>query len=637
MRDRSPGSYNRGMITPAMLAVLALWSPTGGDAPAPDDPDEPRFRVEGRIVEAAPKTVRVSLDEFERDGRLLFGPQPSEEQIRAFAAGGGSLVVSMRTQAEMEALGFDERALCDELGIAYAHIPVSTSTVSLADARGLRETLRAAAGPVMLHCRSGSRASMVYGLHLASIGAMTREQARARALELGMSPRSVPVYDRVLMKTPGRVVGRIDPARLIDAVQTLEAFGTRHTLSETEDEHRGIGAARRWVRGAFERAIEGHGKQGAAAPSVAFDAHTVEPDGRRITREVEVVNVVCTLPGSDPASRDRVHYVLAHLDSRASDPNDAESAAPGANDDASGVAALIELARVLAPENLDATVVLMATSGEEQGLFGARLHAQDLADRGVRVAAVLNNDTIGDPRGAGDRAAPGEVRVFSEGLPAQLLSAETPDRLGNALYRLRLYGSESDSPSRQLARYIAFVGDLHPGLPVKPRLIFRPDRYLRGGDHTPFNELGFAAVRLCEVHEDYTRQHQDVRVEDGVQYGDLARAVDALYLSGVTKLNAATLVHLANAPSTPTNARILVAELTSDTTLRWDASPEPDVRGYEVVWRATTDPVWTHFKDVGDTTEATIDLSKDNWVFGVRAYDGRGYRSMAAFPIAARE
>jgi len=621
--------------TITILVLLTLATP---QAPAQDaEDDEPRFEVRGRIVQQAPRTVRVSFDEYERDGRLLFGPQPTEKQIRAFAADGGSLVVSMRTDEEMDALGFDERALCAELGLDYAHIPVSTGTVTFDEARTLRETLRATGGAAMLHCKTGSRAAMLYGLHLASIGATTKDQAKSRAIDLGMSPRSSPAFDRVLMKVPQRVVGRVDPARLIDNVHMLASFGTRHTLSETEDPHRGIGAARRWVRGAFERAIEGNGKAGDAAPSVAFDAHTVEPDGRRITREVEVVNVVCTLPGSSPEARDRVHYVLAHLDSRATDANDAESDAPGANDDASGVAALIELARVLAPENLDATIVLMATSGEEQGLFGARLHARDLADRGVRVAAVLNNDTIGDPDGTDGRSAPDEVRVFSEGLPAQLLSAGSPDRLTNALYRLRLYGSESDSPSRQLARYTAFIGDLHATLPVKPRLIFRPDRYLRGGDHTPFNELGFPAVRFCEVHEDYTKQHQDVRIEDGVQFGDLARAVDPPYLAGVTKLNAATLVHLANAPGVPSNARILVAELSTDTTLRWDASEGPDVAGYEIVWRATTDPTWTRMKDVGDTTEATIDLSKDNWVFGVRAYDTQGYRSMAAFPIAARE
>ena len=618
-----------------VLFLLPLLSLVHAPALAQDGDDEPRFKVTGRVVQSTDATSPETFDDDQRDGRLIFGPQPDEARLRAFARDGGALVVSMRTDEEMATLGFDERALCDELGLEYVHIPMTYASATLEDARALGRTLRSTGGAAMLHCRTGSRASMLYALNLASIGAVSPERAKSRATDLGMSPSASPHFDRALMKIPQRVVGRVRPARLIDDVHMLASFGTRHTLSETEDEHRGIGAARRWVRGAFARAIEGHGKSGDAAPSVSFDAHTLEPDGRRITREVEVVNVVCTIPGSDPDARGRLHYVLAHLDSRASDALDSESDAPGANDDASGVAALIELARVLAPENLDATVVLMATSGEEQGLFGARLHAEDLAERGADVAAVLNNDTIGDPSGTGDRTAPGEVRIFSEGLPAQLLKIESPERLRNALYRLRLYGAESDSESRQLARYIRFVADLHADLPVKPRLIFRPDRYLRGGDHTPFNELGFAAVRFCEVHEDYTKQHQDVREEDGVQYGDLARSVDPEYLAGVTMLNAATLVHLTNAPPAPDSARIIVAELTTDTTLRWD--PAPGASGYEIVWRATTDPTWTGFRDVGDATEATIDRSKDNWVFGVRAYDSRGYRSMAAFPLAARE
>ncbi|GEM_PF-12958 len=600
---------------------------------------KPRFTITGTIVPRSAPTVDTDeqFEDYTSDGRLIFGPQPSEEQLRAFAAKGGKVVVSMRTDSEMESLDFDEAALCAELGLEYIHIPVRGSTLSETEPRALREALRMNGGPMMLHCASGSRAATVYGLHMVSIGAMNQESAIEHALALGMSPGSVPYFQKALMKQPQRVISGVDAARLIDDVHMLTSFGTRHTLSTTTDPHRGIGAAREWVHSAFTRAVESAGKRGELAPVVSFDSHTVEPDGRRITREVEIVNVVCTIPGADPEGRDELIYVLAHLDSRASGAMDAESDAPGANDDGSGVAALIELARVLSAENLDTTIVLMATSGEEQGLFGARLHAQALKAQNANVVAVLNNDTIGDPKGVDGRSAADQVRILSEGLPLQLMSETDPERIRNALYRLRLYGSESDSPSRQLARYIAQIGKLHGELPVKPKLVFRPDRYLRGGDHTPFNELGFAAVRFCEVHENYDHQHQDVRVEDGVQYGDLATYVDPEYLAGVTKLNAATLVHLANAPRSPENTRILVAELSNDTTLRWDRSSSSDVAGYEIVWRDTTDPDWKSFKDVGDVTEATIDKSKDNWIFGVRAYDSKGYRSMVSFPIAARE
>jgi len=282
----------------------------------------------------------------------------------------------------------------------------------------------------------------------------------------------------------------------------------------------------------------------------------------------------------------------------------------------------------MSPRRFDSTIVLMATSGEEQGLHGAREHAQKQVARGADIRAVLNNDTVGDPTNPSGPDAPGEVRVFSEGLP--------PNASADDAGAIRRLGAENDSTSRQLARYVAEIASLY-GAEVKPRLIYRHDRFLRGGDHTPFNELGIAAVRFVEVHENYDRQHQDVRVEDGVRYGDLPEHVDPEYLAGVTRLNLATLAHLANAPSVPGSARVIVADLTNDTTIRWERSPEPDVAGYEIVWRDTTSPVWQHSHDAGDVSEATINLSKDNWIFGVRAYDEDGYRSPVAPLAAARE
>lgn len=443
------------------------------------------------------------------------------------------------------------------------------------------------------------------------------------------------LVDRILAEISG------ESARAY--VETLAGFGTRHTLSDTVSDTRGIGAARRWIQAEFERIAAGSGRTGPEAIRVWFDAHTVGP-GRRLPQPVEVVNVVCEIPGSMPEARARLYYVIGHYDSRASDEMDAVSDAPGANDDASGVAVAIELARVLSRHRLDSTVVLMATAGEEQGLYGARAHARAARRDGRQIRAVLNNDIVGDPTGPEGRSARDAIRLFSEGLPLDLLlapegtSQERLDEAGRRLARLRTIralGQEGDSPSRELARYIRRVAELHQTA-VRPVLIHRPDRFLRGGDHTPFNEQGFPAVRFCEVYEEYARQHQDVRVEGGVQYGDLPEYVDAAYLGDVARLNAAAIVHLANAPSPPA-VRIITAELTHDTTLRWEPSPEPDVAGYEVVWRDGDSGEWQHVRDVGRATEATIDLSKDNHFFGVRAYDREGYRSPVALPVPAGE
>tara|TARA_R110000765_G_scaffold26486_7_gene64621 strand:+ start:351 stop:2231 length:1881 start_codon:yes stop_codon:yes gene_type:complete len=623
--------------TAQKLAIALAFPLFAAPLIAQDTPAESsRFQITNATI-----TPVIQEDPFAdnpRDGRVIFADQPTEEDLRAFAASGGKVVICSRSDSEMDRLKFDEAALCEELGLVYAHIPVSSSKLTAAEPFGLNLVLSENQDtPVLMHCGSGSRSLLLYTMQLVTTNQMNKDEAIHHAKELGLSDSSIPYLEKALMDTPQRAIEAVDPARLIDNVHALTSFGTRHTLSDTVSDTRGIGAARRWVKQAFEEAIEGHNRPDSSAPFVTFDSHTVEPDGRRIPEQVEIVNVLCTIPGTNPDSTNRLYYVLAHLDSRASGALDATSEAPGANDDGSGVAALIELARVLSKESLDATVVFMATSGEEQGLFGAKLHAQDLLNSGADVRAVLNNDTIGDPTGVGDLDGSTEVRIFSEGLGLDLVNLDDPEQLKAALYKLRSTGSESDSPSRQLARYNNSIGKLHGELPVKPKLIFRPDRFLRGGDHTPFNQLGFPAVRFCEVYENYDHQHQDVRIENDTQFGDLADFVDAHYLAGVTKLNAAVLVHLANAPSSPTNARIITADLTNDTTLRWDPSPEVDTAGYEVLWRETTDYDWKKLKDVGNVTEATIDLSKDNWIFAIRAYDKDGYRSPATYPTPSRE
>ena len=424
------------------------------------------------------------------------------------------------------------------------------------------------------------------------------------------------------------MLAEISAQRLRDHVVALAGFGTRHTMSETESETRGIGAARRFLLAHLEQSARDAGRTGELAMTAALDAHRYGPDERRIDRAVDIVNVVAVLPGTMPEARDRRYYVIGHYDSRASDVMDATSDAPGANDDGSGTALVMELARVMAQHRFDATLVFMATAGEEQGLLGARLHAEAARQAGVDIRGVLSNDIIGDPSdplGGEHRHA---VRVFSESLPGE----PTPE----ALSELRTLSATSDGPARQLARQVAMVAAWH-GTAVQPMLVFRRDRFLRGGDHTAFTALGFPAVRFSEVAEDYDRQHQDVRTEGERAYGDLPAHVDAEYLADVARVNAAALAHLANAPSAPADARIITAALQNDTTLRWAPSPEPDVAGYEIVRRDTTSPVWQHVTDVGNVTETIVPFSKDNWFFAVRAYDRDGYRSPAAFPRAARE
>jgi Zn-dependent M28 family amino/carboxypeptidase len=414
------------------------------------------------------------------------------------------------------------------------------------------------------------------------------------------------------------VFSAVRPERMKGDVDRLAAFGTRHTLSDTTSPIHGIGAARAWIR-----------DQLAAIPGVqaTLEPHLVPADGKRLPHDTEIVNVVGVLPGAMPAAANRRYYVVGHYDSRVSDVMNAEADAPGANDDASGVAVVLELARALSGQRLDATVVFLATAGEEQGLFGARAHARAARERHLDVRAVLNDDIVGDPSdpgggGAHDRA----IRVFSGGIPP----GATPEEVAE----IRKLGAESDSPSRELARFVSDVARTD-GLELEPRLVFRNDRFLRGGDHLAFLEEGFpAAIRFTTVAETFSRQHADVRVERGVRVGDLPEYVDPAYLARVARLQAAVLIHLANAPSSPSHPLLDTQGLANDTTLRWEASPEPDVAGYEVVWRATTEPDWTHVVDAGAKLEARLPVSKDDVLLGVRAYDRDGWRSPVTFARA---
>jgi hypothetical protein len=409
-------------------------------------------------------------------------------------------------------------------------------------------------------------------------------------------------------------------------IRTLAGFHTRHTTSDTASDSIGIGAARRWIHSKFQQYSSNSGNR----LKVKFDRY-IETENSRIDEPTEIVNVLGILPGTQLESKDRIYLVSGHYDSRVSDIMNDTSYAPGANDDASGTAAVMELARVMSNYEFDATFVFAAFAGEEQGLLDAQHFAEVAECRNLNIAAMFTNDIIGNTRKNTDGSVhDDEVRIFAQGVP--------PDEELSDYHRMLLYtGGENDTPTRQLARFIYRVGNNHmPDLTVN--IIYRRDRYLRGGDHSAFLEKGYPAVRITEPHEYYARQHQDVRVEDSVQYGDLPRFVDYDYVAKVTRLNAASLVTLADAPARPQNVGIDVSGLENNTTLVWDANKEPDLKGYEIVWRQTHEPYWQHTEYAGDTTRYTINgVSKDNYLFGVRSVDQYENRSPAVYPLPTRD
>jgi hypothetical protein len=419
--------------------------------------------------------------------------------------------------------------------------------------------------------------------------------------------------------TVAQIVADISAARIDATIRKLVGFGTRHTLSDTASDTRGIGVARRWIKAELERCGEGR-------LEVAFDSY-VQEAGPRIDRPTEIVNVVATLKGTQ--SPQRMYVVSGHYDSWVSDVMDATSDAPGANDDASGTAAVMELACVMAQHRFDATLVFMAVAAEEQGLLGATHYAQQAREKGLDIAGMFTNDIIGSSRAEDGRIDNRHVRLFAEGIPAV-------KEMTDPLRTLLATGGESDSLSRQLARHVKEIGERYvPGFTVD--IIQRRDRYLRGGDHIPFLERGYAALRFTEPNEDFRHQHQDLRSESGVQIGDLPEFVDPEYTAQVTRVNAAALATLALAPAAPANARVKTAQLENDTQLLWDANTEPDLAGYRIVWRDTTSPVWQHSQWAGNVTEHRIKgKSKDNYFFGVQAVDNDGNVSVASYPMPMR-
>lgn len=460
----------------------------------------------------------------------------------------------------------------------------------------------------MLHFRMIARAVAV-GIFLAAIGC------------LGQSAQSEPAAADAQIAAALR---QVSPQRIQANIEKLVSFGTRLTLSAQDPASistgHGIGAAREWIKAEFER----YSKECGGCLEVKTDSFTEEPT-ERIPNSTEITNVYAVLKGTEPANAKRMVLVTGHYDSRNSDTLDVSGDAPGANDDGSGTAVSLECARVLSKMKFPATIIFLTVAGEEQGLNGSRHFAKMAKDQGWELEAVLNNDIVGGDKSAEqDRSV---VRVFSEGVPTAATEQD--------LRRIRGLGGESDSGSRELARYISEVGRAYDA-GVNPMLVFRLDRYLRGGDHFAFNQQGFAAVRFTEFREDFHHQHQNVRTENGIEYGDSLRFVDFDYVAHVARLNAATLASLASAPAPPANVHVLTKDLENDSTLTWDASPGGLATAYEVVWRATSSPEWEHVQDVGNVTRITMKLSKDNVIFAVRSVDRAGHRSLPVVPVPER-
>ena len=419
-----------------------------------------------------------------------------------------------------------------------------------------------------------------------------------------------------------KMVDEVSEKNIEMIVRKLVTFETRHSLSDTTSTTSGIGAARNWIKSELER----YSKASGGRLKVEFDTFTQAADGRRIASPTVMKNVLGILPGIDP-SDERIFIVSGHYDSRASDVNDSKIFAPGANDDASGTAAAMELARVMSQYKFNCTIIFVAMVAEEQGLYGAVNLAKRAKDEKWNLAGMITNDIIGNTYGMETGIKDNNsVRIFSEGVSVNESPAEASRRAST--------GSENDGQARQFARYIKEVSERYVDQ-LNVKLIYRRDRYLRGGDHTPFSQQGFAGIRITEMNEDFDRQHQDVRKENGVDYGDLPDFVDYGYAQKVTRMNLASLANLALAPQEPLNVGILTSGLTNKTVLKWESPVGEKPSGYYVVMRETTSPVWEKkFYITGNT--ASLNYSKDNYYFGVQSVDDEGHESLVVIPRSVR-
>jgi hypothetical protein len=441
-------------------------------------------------------------------------------------------------------------------------------------------------------------------------------------------PKAVPVAEVGMAPGPpdAQIVAalkQISPQRIKATIEKLVTFKNRSTLSSLDKDllAQGVGvtAAANWI----QQELEGYSKACGGCLQVKTDSF-VQPVSRRVATPTPLTNVYAVLQGTDPDNAKRIFLVTGHYDSRNSTNEDIKDDAPGANDDASGTAVSMECARVLSQYKFPATIIFLTVAGEEQGLYGSKHFAQMAREQGWDIEGALNNDIVGGNTTPGDVGARKDtVRVFSEGIPA---AAKPED-----VTRIRNLGGENDSTSRQLARYVRSTGKEYTSA-FTPTLVFRRDRFLRGGDHTSFNEEGFTAVRFTEYREDFNHQHQNVRTENGIEYGDLLKFVDFNYVANVARVNAATLASLASAPPPPANVRIDTRGLTNDTTLTWASAP-PSGTKYQVLWRDTDQPDWQHAMNVAEgSTAITLPVSKDNVVFGMRAIDAKGHASIAVVP-----
>lgn len=467
------------------------------------------------------------------------------------------------------------------------------------------------------------------GVLMASCGAAVAQRTNSRKVmtvpvTVETTPRRDPATEAAMKD--------VSSAQMKATLQKLVSFGTRNTISPATPEEikagQGIGAAREWIKNEFQHYSDACG----GCLEVKEDRFTEGP-APRIPQPTEIVNVYAILRGTDPEATKHLYLVSGHYDSRAGDTLDVKTSAPGANDDGSGVAVVLEAARVMSRRKFPGTIIFLAVASEEQGLNGSKHFAKMAKDQGWQIEGVLNDDTVGGDKSPGQKNL---LRVFAEGIPLVDLQGQGEVR---ALRMIRGLGDENDSNSRELARYLNQVSRTYqaslPTSSLQPITIYRPDRYLRGGDHTSFNEQGYAAIRLTEWRENFDRQHQNPRAENGKQYGDLLEFVNFDYLANVARLNVATLMTLALAPPRPGNPRLLAKDLTNDSTLVWQ--PVPNATGYEVVWRDTTAVEWQNVRTFpGSATQATVDVSKDNVIFGVRAVSAGGAPSLAVVPVPER-
>ncbi|SHL92623.1 Fibronectin type III domain-containing protein [Chryseobacterium contaminans] len=413
-------------------------------------------------------------------------------------------------------------------------------------------------------------------------------------------------------------VSQISTDSLKSHINSLVSFGTRHTMSSTTDPKRGIGAARKWVLKKFSD----YAKNAGGRMEVFLQNQIIQPDGKRIDRPTDLGNAIAIIHGTNPNDK-RIFMMSGHLDSRVSDVMNSKDNAPGANDDGSGVAALIETARILSKSKFPATIVLVAFSGEEQGLLGSKMLAEKVVNEGWQLEALLNNDMISNNLSSDTHLINiHQLRVFSEGLPQYELDKKAQD--------IRKFGLENDGEPRQLARYIKEIGERYVDH-LQVKLIYRNDRFLRGGDHTPFVEKGFSAVRLTEFNENFNHQHQDIRKENGVQYGDLPEFMDFDYFKKNVGVNIAVLANLAKSPSKPENVKIEVTKLTNFTDLSWEKPKSGDITGYYVLMRETDASVWQK-KIFTKETSIKLPYSKDNYFFAIQAVNASGNESLIVLP-----